>query len=144
MQHPRRLQLCIYTRRSGFTMLVAMILLTIITGMSVVWARRVISQQRQASQRLQATQSEWLATSAIARALSKLATDSSYLQETWLLTPAEMQSVYGANVEIRITASPSGEGRQIEVVVDYPNDPHLRQRVRRVQQVTGPFKEKSS
>jgi type II secretory pathway component PulK len=125
-------------------MIVGMILLTIVTGMSVVWARRVILQHRQVSQRLQATQSEWLATSAIQRALSKLAPDSSFKQETWSLSPAEMQSEYGANVEIRVNSSPNGDARQIEVVVDYPNDPLLRQRVQRVQQVAGPFTEKSS
>jgi type II secretory pathway pseudopilin PulG len=144
MPLPRKCRWRACSRRPGFTMLVAMILLTIITGLSVAWARRVILQQRQVSQRLQATQSEWLASSAIQRALSQLAADSSFNQEIWALSPADMQSKYGANVEIRVSPSESGDARQIEVVVDYPNDPLLRQRVRRVQQVTGPFTEKSS
>jgi Tfp pilus assembly protein PilX len=113
MPLPRKTRWRPRSRRPGFTMLVAMILLTVITGLSVAWARRVILQQRQVSQRLQATQSEWIASSAIQRALSQLAADSSFNQETWSLSPADLQSKYGANVEIRVSPSESGAARQI-------------------------------
>ena len=125
-------------------MLVAMILLTIITGLSVVWARHVVLQHRQVSQRLQAAQSEWLATSAVQRALSQLAANANFNRETWSLSPADLQSEHGATIEIRVAPSPAGNSHHIEVVVDYPNDPLLRQRVRRVQQVTGPLTENPS
>ena len=124
--------------------LVAMIVLTIITGLSVAWARRVVLQHRQVAQRLQATQSEWLATSGVQRALSQISADSNFKGETWSLTAADLQSEHEATIEIRVSESQAGETRQIEVLVDYPSDPLQRQRVRRVQQMIGPFPENPS
>lgn len=129
------------SHRPGFMMLVAMVLLMVITGLSVAWARRVVLQKRQTAQRLEQTQAEWLATSAVQRALSQLAADPKFKQDFWSLSPADLQSEHGAAIEIRIQPGQVDNTLQLEVLVDYPNEPHLRHRVRRVQQVVTPTTE---
>ena len=117
-------------RSEGFILAVVLVVLTLLTGFAVVWTQRVLLLHRESQARTFSVQADWLAESALQKALAQFAQDDDYEGETWQLLTEELQGSNSAKIEIKVTPGEQQNSRVIAILVDYPEDPALRQRVR--------------
>jgi hypothetical protein len=117
-------------RRRGVVLLAVMVCVLIAAAVVASLTRGALLAQRQFRARRDQLQAVWLAESAVERAVSRLATDADFRQETWSLGPDELGGRLGGTADIRVTALPDSR-LNIRVTVEYPNHPDHRVRYRR-------------
>jgi type II secretory pathway pseudopilin PulG len=129
--------------RRGMTTIAVLVCLVIITLISGALLKVGLAQRDANRERERRLQAEWLAESAVDRALARLSLDRNYAGETWSITAGELglpettaptQSTGQADRKaavVTIAVEPiAGEAnrRRIRVQADYPADPPRRSR----------------
>ena len=112
-------------RRRGAALLAALVLLTVIVIMFGAMLQQLAATQRAARNAGRKLQAQWLAESALERAIAKRSADPKYAGETWK-TPAADSGEQGV---AEITIQNADDQTTIEITADFPDHPLHRARV---------------
>jgi Tfp pilus assembly protein PilV len=108
----------------GFALLMILVCLMIASAMLASIFKSTIAMQRFTQSREWRIQAEWLVESGVERAAAKLAENTQYQGETWLLSADQLGGDNEALVFIEVTADPGQPRRRlVSVRADYPNHP---------------------
>lgn len=115
--------------RHGMVLIAVMVFLLIAVMMVLAWLRVAALERRTFRALVQRSQAEWLAESAIDRAVIQLKIDPEYKGETWNLSAEELQGKDAATVVIEVApVEEQSKSRKITVQADYPIEPERRNR----------------
>jgi len=127
-------------RKGAITAIVLVCLVVLMSISGVILRLRLLEHKRlkQEENRLQA---EWLAESAVSRALARLKkSNGAYQGEVWKLSRDDWMQPEPGQVEIKVERVPSASGKKrVQVVADYP--PTSPNRIRLSKSVTVSFEE---
>jgi Tfp pilus assembly protein PilV len=114
-------------RRSGFVLLIVMVLMAIATVVIAGWAKIVLVENRQAHAAEDRLQAQWLAESALQRAGSQLIANRHYQGETWQVSAADLGREAGVagqagGAVVILVETPAGreQARRVRVQADFP------------------------
>jgi len=109
--------------RKGAIMVVVLVCLIVLMSLSGVVLRLRLLEHKRLKQEESRLQAEWLAESAVSRALARLKkSNGAYLGEVWKLSRDDWTQPQSGQVEIKVERFPSSTGkRRIRVVADYPS-----------------------
>jgi type II secretory pathway component PulK len=107
-------------RPTGVVLALVLICLTVTMLILGVMLKRVAWSYRFTRLRHHQLQAQWLADSAMERALAQLQQDFDYRGETWRLTAADMGGRFEAQAMITVEGGSGDADRPVHVVVEYP------------------------
>lgn len=113
------------SRRRGGALLAALVLLAVILLMMGAMLQQLAATQRAARLGGQKLQAQWLAESALDRAIAQRQLDSSYTGETWRPPSATAGEPGVARIEIQKV----DDEDVVTITADYPDHPQHRARV---------------
>jgi Tfp pilus assembly protein PilX len=115
--------------RKGMVLIAVMAFLLIAIMMILAWLKAAALERRTFRTLVERSQADWLAESAIDRAVAQLQIDPDYQGETWEISAADLQGKDSAIVVITVTSvADQAEVRKISVRADYPTVPERRNR----------------
>lgn len=118
-------------KRRGGAIVAALVLLTIILITGGAMLQQLAATQRAARLAGRKVQAQWLAESALDRALAKRRTDPEYKGETWHSPVFEAGDQGVAHIEFKVV-----DGREsVAITADFPDHPLHRARVELKRQV---------
>lgn len=116
--------------RKGIVLIVVLVCLAVAMALVVSWLRTAALERRALGERQNRAQAEWLAESALSRAVARLGADANYRGEVWKLSADELG--FGQDsAEIEIVVEPPSDGgkrRTIRARADYPAEERRRHR----------------
>ncbi|MBW3539489.1 MAG: hypothetical protein KY476_04395 [Planctomycetes bacterium] len=119
-------------RRSGITVLVAMLAVMLTTSVGLSLARMALARHRQVRGEQLRLQAEWLAEAALERAAARHAVDENYTGETWDVAWPELRRGRTGRVMIEIDLPADGASeRRVRVMAEFPAGVPERARVRK-------------
>ena len=110
---------CGFCRRRGAVLIVVMMCLLLISLIGASLLKLAVAQHKQTQYRQRQIQAEWLANSALERAVAKLRQNADYAGETWTVE----EEILGALGVVRITIEQSDQQpgqRVLSVVAEFP------------------------
>ncbi|TWT41326.1 hypothetical protein [Botrimarina hoheduenensis] len=110
MRQQRRSKLA---QRPGFVMIAVLVLLVVTAALATGWTTSVLQGRRQARLELKQRQAERLAEAAVARAVARLYAEPDYVGEVWQVSAVQLGQEYGAEVQITIDATDSGDAQRV-------------------------------
>lgn len=99
-------------------------------AISVVVVRQIVAERHATQANHRGLQALWLAEAGVERAAARLAADSKYAGETWIIPAKELAAGDGAVVRIEVeTIAGRPQRRSVRVEADYADAPdfHFRQ-----------------
>ncbi len=105
--------------RAGLFMIVAMICLLLTSALLGTLLKMAVLGRQQAELDAYGLQADWLAESALDRALAKLAEQPGYQGETWTIPTEELDGLHRGQVAISLKPAASN-GREVEVIARFP------------------------
>jgi Tfp pilus assembly protein PilX len=109
-------------RRGGMLIIVLVCLIVAATILASVLKLAGSYRRDQAAEQNRA-QADWLAESALERAVSRLQKDAAYSGEIWKVGPEELQRQQAGEVTIRVESDRQmPEARRIVIVAEFPAD----------------------
>lgn len=118
MKHPNH-------KRRGAALVAALVLLTVIVIMLGAMLQQLAATQRAARTAGRKLQAQWLAESALERAIVKRHADPTYAGETWKVPAADSSERGVAEIKVQT----EGGQATIEITADFPDHPLHRARV---------------
>jgi Tfp pilus assembly protein PilV len=110
-------------------MLLVLISLAVATTIFLSVMKLIAVQRQSVELQARQIQADWLAESAVQRAVARLAAEADYHGETWNITAQDLGGRDGAAIAIRVDDVPGKPDRRtVRVEADYPDDPSLRAR----------------
>jgi Tfp pilus assembly protein PilX len=123
------------SRRRGTFLIVALICLAVATALIGTILSLVETERRQVLEHQLRLQAEWLAESALDRAVASLRADSAYTGEAWAVESSELGGADPGLVTIRVDSSPDRKHlRVVRAEAVYPVG--SMQPIRRTRQTT--------
>jgi len=119
--------------RRGGALVVAIVTLLVVTLIAGAVVRSLLAAHRQAQQSQHELQAQWLAESALARAVAQLAQKPDFAGETWqpkLRTSAGEEDSATVEIDVEKLESPAPL-RRVVAIAHYPNHEWRRVTVRR-------------
>jgi type II secretory pathway component PulK len=119
-------------KRGGFALAMALLCLAIAGVVFVVMLQQAAASRVTVRRAERTSQAEWLAESAIERAVVRLQADGASFEETWTIPAEQLGGRHGASIEIN--TADIGDSIPIflvNVVADYPAESPQRKRVSR-------------
>lgn len=117
-----------YVRNNGFVLLGVLVCLAVAGMLCAVFLRTVSTGRNRAERLERARQSDWLAESAIERAVARLRTDPSYAGESWRVSAEQLGGSRPGVVSIVVRRDEAPDRFEIEVVADFPDGTMHRKR----------------
>ncbi len=121
-------------RRQGTALIIAIVCLGLISAMAVSLVQITTLRRSQTEWEQWRLQSVWLAESALARGLTRLAEDESYTGEDWQVDDVDVQHHAGL---ARIAVTTRDGEQEIVVTADFPRDHTNRVRTMRTWTIAG-------
>lgn len=116
-------------RRGGAILIVVLVCLGVAAAISVIVVGQIVAERQVVQTNHRDMQALWLAEAGVERAVARLASDSEYAGETWVIPAQELATDDGAVVRIQVEAIPSQSGRRsVRVEADYPDNATYRSR----------------
>ncbi len=121
-----------FPARPGMALIVVMALLAVAGVVLAAVVSLGLAQRRAQRVEIWHMQAEWLAESALERAMARLAADPTYAAETWQIPAEQLGGPDGARVVIRVEPAPAQPGAVlVHAHVQYPDHPeHCARRTR--------------
>ena len=131
-------------RRRGAIMIVAMVALMLSSVLLASLIKCGVEQRKQLRFEQHRLQAEWMAESALSRALDRLKTDPGYRGEDWRIPPDELDGLHSGIVTITVKGADEKPRTQIvSVEAVYPaGEPRFARRTRQVTVESGSETEK--
>lgn len=124
--------------RRGAAIVMVMICLLLVSMLGASLLKLALSERKQTIRQYHQTQADWLAESAADRAVARLLSGPEYTGETWEISAADIGDGKSGRAVIEVVSpeSPATDQRvevrkQVDIVVDYPDDEVNRVRIRR-------------
>jgi Tfp pilus assembly protein PilX len=117
------------TRRRGAALIAALICVLLVSMMSAVLVKTALVQREQLERDAWQVQADWLAQSAMERALARLESDVGYAGESWAPVTSEGKSIGRVNIDIIPAVEGDTSVRRVRATADAPDDPVNRARV---------------
>jgi len=111
-------QLCCSSKRTGATLIVAIVAVTVTTAICVSLVRMTVLKQQQHIPQLRSAQAELLAEAALKKAVKELNSNPNYNGEVWTVAIDEISEM-ASSASISISAG-NGGSRTIEVIARVP------------------------
>lgn len=109
----------------GFALALVLICLTVVTLSLTAMISRVSQGRRQVIQRQRLVQAQWLAESAIDRAVAQWQRDPAYRGETWQLASEVIGNRGSAQAAVEVEPNSAGTSATIRVTVVYPQQSNV-------------------
>ena len=106
--------------RRGAVLILVMVCLLIITMLLASLLKSALLQRRQVMREQFRVQAEWLAESALERAVEQRLKNPDYRGEVWEISPEELGTRYAASAEIELKPETMPDRLSIEARVQYP------------------------
>ena len=114
-------------RRSGIMVAMTLVCLIVVALLGAVLVRALLVQHQQSLRHQHQLQAQWLAESAVHRAVAQLDLPSEYAGETWKVDPQSVGGRWSGAAVIRVETVEADERiRRIEIEARYPEDPERR------------------
>ena len=106
-----------------------LVCLALVTMLFSVWLKTVVEERRQLRAIEDRMQAEYLADSGLRRAAAQLATDASYVGETWQVEAEDFSGPRGGTVSIEVRRKGDETlARVVRAIADYPKETTSRAR----------------
>jgi type II secretory pathway component PulK len=116
-------------KNNGFALFGVLVCLAVAAMLFAVFLRTVNAGRNRAERLGRASQSDWLAESAIERAVARMRVDPSYTGETWRVSAEQLGGSRAGVVAIVVRRRDEAPDRfDIEVVADFPDGTIHRKR----------------
>jgi len=113
--------------RGGFVLAVVMVGLTVVSAMTICWAKTAVMEHRALRTQQRQLQAEWLAASAIDRAAASLLANPKYTGETWQITAGDLGPRASGSAVIRVeNVADSPNRRKILVQAEHHGSDTIR------------------
>jgi type II secretory pathway component PulK len=115
--------------RRGAALIVVLVMLTVIFAIAGIMLRHIALQQRSARDQQRKLQAQWLAESALDRAIAKLADDPKYAGEKWQPEWSSGVTEQTGQAQIEVKTMPDASNFEIQVTAEHPVHPVYRAQV---------------
>lgn len=116
----------------GSTIFAVLVALMVVMALAGLLVQSIVARQRQLRREEQRAQCQWLAESAVERAVARLKGDAKYAGEDWLVPADELGSEKAGLVKIQVEpVKGSPDRRQVKIEANYPDDPVHRIAIRK-------------